>query len=207
MASAAFSVKIAYPSDQAWKSASDAVKAEYRGWWRDLVGKAKDKELAKGKDRHGANLVAIAKSTRDNRRSAMGPADPDAPPLTPAYGLSRTRSLFRGRIKGDTVQCFWGSHEGEHWGKILAYHRRGAGNLPVRDVIGLSKASEAWVKRTALRYWAARGAGLVAREKAKVWRKIAPGKVVTPLRPEVAARVEEAAKMGTFTGFRKLGPR
>ena len=88
----------------------------------------------------------------------MGPADPDAPPLTPAYGLSRTRSLFTGRAMPGHAEFFWRFDPvtGKPWGRILRYHADGAGRLPVRDVIGLSPASLAWVRDQVGVWWTAR---------------------------------------------------
>src|SRR4051794_23775684 len=93
--------------DPAWKAAPEKLR---RAFWAEVVklGKeAKDRELAAGLDRFGSPLARIAASTRAHRRSAMGPADPDAPALTPAYGLSRTRSLFAGKAFADHALFYW----------------------------------------------------------------------------------------------------
>jgi hypothetical protein len=122
-----------------------------------FVAMAKEIELRNGLDRHGDPLAAIAKYTREHRHSEMGAADPFAPPLQPAHGLSRTRSLFRAQptARLDGVTCFWGydAVTAESWGKMLAIHRTGGPRLPPRDVIGLSKASVAEVKKRAAAWW------------------------------------------------------
>lgn len=132
-------------------------------FWRAVVAIAltvKDRELAEGLDAFGNPLKPIAPSTRAHRHSAMGPADPNAPPLTPAYGRSRTRSLLTGRAhaREHYALFFWKSDpvSGKHWGEVLGYHRAGKGRLPVRDVIGLSPEGLQEVRRKAQAWWDAR---------------------------------------------------
>lgn len=150
-------------SDPAWRTASLSLRLEARREAVRLGLEVKDAELAAGLDRSGRPLAAISQRTRENRRSAMGTADPNAPPLTPAYGLSRTRSLLDARIEGDSILFFWRVDPvtGQHWGRTLGYHRDGKGRLPVRDVIGLSAQSKAiWQARMAA-WWTARKFGPV----------------------------------------------
>lgn len=145
----------------------------------------KDKELAAGLDAHGVPLHAISQYTREHRKSAMGPADPNAPPLTPAYGLSRTRSLLDGRahVKEGYALFFWRKDAvtGKHWGQILGYHRAGKGKLPVRDVIGLSPAGKAEVAARARQWWETR-----VRHNVPV---PTPAKVPTPAGPVLIKHV------------------
>src|SRR5215218_703390 len=119
MASYSFRITGIEPAhDPAWRSAPVELR---RAFWRAVVElglEAKDRDLARGLDAHGRQMAAISSYTRKHRRSAMGHADPNAPPLTPAYGLSRTRSLLRGRAMVDHAEFYWTAHEGEHWGKI-----------------------------------------------------------------------------------------
>ncbi len=128
MASYAFRIRGIEPAhDPAWRSASPDLR---RAFWRAVVElglQAKDRDLAQGLDKDGVPMKGIAASTRKYRRSAMGPADPSAPPLTPAYGLSRTRSLLTGRAMTDHAEFFWRNHGGQHWGKVLGYHAKGPG--------------------------------------------------------------------------------
>lgn len=146
------------PVEPSWLMADVLARREFARLVVQLVLKAKDKELASGLDRFGRPLVPISEYTFKHRKSAMGPADPYAPPLTPAYGLSRTRSLLDGRAHLDHALFFWRMDPvtGKSWGRILGYHREGAGRLPVRDVIGLSPASLAWVKEQVARWWVAK---------------------------------------------------
>jgi len=166
------------PTDLAWTLADDATRAAFRREVVRLVLAEKDSELAAGRDRHGLKLARITKWTREHRRSEMGEADPSAPPLTPAYGLSRTRAYLDGRATQGEAEFFWRSG----WGKILHYHRIGArnawakrGRLPVRDVIGLSNASINRVRSGVLLWWQAR-------------QPKAPAAVV-PIRPTVRKSV------------------
>jgi hypothetical protein len=139
------------------RKASDTDRAKFWAAVSLFVAAAKDLELRQGLDKDGEALAPLAAKTIKYRRSAMGPADPYAPPLQPAHGLSRTRSLFTVEVADDLdgVNCFWSydAHTGGSWGDILQYHADGAGNLPVRDVIGLSTASLATVKSKADAWW------------------------------------------------------
>jgi hypothetical protein len=137
-----------------------APNAQRRAYWEAVsafVAEAKEAELKAGLDRKGDDMVAIAASTRKNRHSEMGPADPFAPPLQPAHGLSRTRALFVAQPTrlADGVTCFWSydAHTGASWGEILRHHRKGGKHLPVRDVIGLSPVSLETVRTRALHWW------------------------------------------------------
>jgi hypothetical protein len=151
-------------------------------FWRQVVVvglDVKDEELAAGKDRFGRRLRPIAPYTRKYRRSWTGHADPDAPPLIPAYAESRTRAMLAGRALRDRAQFFWRADPvtGKSWGRILSIHRAGVPkrNLPVRDVIGLSPASLARVQRQMAAWWAKYKKDLAAQEK-----RPKPGRIVIP---------------------------
>ena len=142
-----------------------------RAFWGAVsvfVIEAKERELRKGVDIYGNPLAALASSTIKHRKSAMGPAHAYAKPLTPAYALSRTRSLFTAEVNDNAtgVVCWWlyDAVTGASWGDILEYHRTGSDRLPIRDVIGLSPDSLAKVKRQAAAWWVIGrpGAGLSA---------------------------------------------
>ena len=157
---ARFEIRGIEPSDDpAWVVASESLRRQY---WRAVVLYAKDvkdDELAAGLDKRGRPLRPIAASTRKHRTSEMGPADPSAPPLMPAYAVSRTRLNFTGRAFADHAEFYWT----EGWGKILEIHaglrrrRRKAKakrRLPIRDVIGISPRGLAKIKRLAMAWWA-----------------------------------------------------
>ena len=119
-----------------------APTPQRRAFWQaasQLVIEAKDLELRQGLDRWGDPLAALSQYTIEHRHSDMGPADPHAPPLQPAHGLSRTRSLFTAKPTSalDGVTCWWqyDEHTGASWGEILRIHRDGGPKLPKRDVI------------------------------------------------------------------------
>lgn len=137
-----------------------ASAQERRLFWQAVaayVVELKAAELEAGLDRNGEELVALKPRTIKYRRSAMGPADPNAPPLQPAHGLSRTRSLFTVEVSpsANGLVCFWAfdSRTGASWGEILDHHRKGSGALPIRDVFGLSPQSMARLKQRASDWW------------------------------------------------------
>jgi len=123
-----------------------------------FVIEAKEEELIMGLDRYGNPMAELAEITKRHRRSAMGPADPEAPPLQPAHSRSRTRSMFRAEPTPGArgVVCWWAYDDvsGDSWGEILAYHRAGGPHLPQRDVIGLSPLMLFEVKSRAEDWWA-----------------------------------------------------
>lgn len=150
-------------NDPLWLMTGETVHREF---WRAVVVygiKAKEEELAEGLDRYGRKLTPIAATTRKYRESEMGPADPSAPPLMPAYATSRTRLNLSGRALKNSAEFFWT----DGWGKILAIHRAGSRRgLPKRDVIGISPKSLQKVKTWAAAWW--------ARKRAELHRTVAP---------------------------------
>jgi hypothetical protein len=141
-------------NDPAWALAGPEVR---RAFWRAVVAftlKAHDQQTAAGLDRFGRTLVPIKESTRRNRKSEMGPADPDAPPLTPAHEVSRTRLNLTGKALDNSAVFTWT----DGWGRVLAIHAKGSRKrgLPVRDVIGLSDDSLRKVRNWALGWWLTR---------------------------------------------------
>lgn len=162
------------PTDAEWITADDRTKLEL---WRAVVAfglKYKDQELASGLDVRGRKLTPISPRTRRYRVSAMGPADPNAPPLTPAYGMSRTRLNLEGRVVrrhgGFAAEFYWT----DGWGKILAIHAAGSRRkrLPKRDVIGLSPKYRKLVQQAVDGWWA----------KKKSRQPMPPSKLVIPER-------------------------
>jgi hypothetical protein len=145
-----------------------APRPQRHAYWTAVAGfvvEAKDSELRRGLDRFGNPMAALSEYTIAHRTSAMGPADPNAPPLQPAHGLSRTRSLFTSEPNSSAngVVCWWAydAVSGASWGKILAYHRDGNKHLPKRDVIGLAPESLAIVAKRAVAWWRAYELGLI----------------------------------------------
>lgn len=165
--------------DPLWHLAGEPVHREF---WRVVVTLVKERneyDRARGLDRFGHKLPGISRYTRAHRRSAMGQADPNAPPLTPADAASRTVAWFDGRAFPDHAEFFWR----KGWGKILGYHQRGAynhwskRNLPIRDVIGISPKSLRWVQKNAALWW---------ENRRKALAQPVPRKPVVPPLPMVA---------------------
>jgi len=147
------------PPGLEWQLAPASLRLLYWKKFGELAAKAKDAELAAGLDKNGNRMAEIANSTREARLnpnySPMGVADPNAPPLTPVYDASRTRSLLRWKADASGVTFYWAydSHTGDSWGVILDYHRKPFGSRPARDVFGLSTNGKNRVKTAAIRWW------------------------------------------------------
>ena len=191
-----------------------------RAFWKTVVAIAlvvKDEELAAGKGVNGRPLKPISAYTRKHRKSWTGVADPNAPPLTPAYAASRTRFLLDGRALKDRAEFFWRDDPitGKHWGRILGYHRDGAGRLPVRDVIGISRGGLTRVRKEAWKDWEKIKRGEDARARVKRGLSVpqAPARIEVTGRidlqhavystPGSQARVADALARGQHTGFRQ----
>ncbi len=151
-------------TDPRWRRAHPSGRAAFYRVCRELVLIAFDAQMAAGLDKDGMPFARLSPYTIRHRKSAMGRADPNAPPLIPAHTLSRTRSLVNARIEGTFIRVFWrwDEHTEANWGVILDYHRKGAGHLPIRNVFGLSPLSMASVKAQALAWWRAYSRGLPA---------------------------------------------
>ena len=228
----AFRVQLAEvaPPDRAFRDIDDKTREFLMKQLVQIVLKVRDASLAKGLDRFGQPFKPISRRTRENRRSAMGNPDPNAPPLTPAYGLSRTRSLLAGRAIKDHAEFFWrfDEHTGKSWGVILGYHRAGAGHLPVRDAIGISNADIAIVRRELLAVWKQIKAGVKVIEGAE--RMTLAGSAARAARPTAEsfraafnptgrmdienatfgigasrAQVERSIRAGMFSGYYAQG--
>lgn len=157
--------------DPAWGVASEAMKGRFRREASIIAAAEWDKSRRKGLDRFGQKLAPISEYTYNNRRSAMGDADPDAPPLTPAYDLSRTRSFLRKRVTAEGVYFWWiyDPRVKRSWGVILGYHATGqVRGAPVRDVIGFSPSEVETIRSHMRRWWDARRRSVVAQAGAQV---------------------------------------
>jgi hypothetical protein len=207
------------PIDPFWGLADERTRAAFRKEVVKAVLAEKDRDLAAGLDRRGRRMKRISEWTRLHRRSEMGKADPDAPPLTPAHGLSRTRAYLDGRALADEAEFFWRGG----WGRILHFHRIGAGRLPVRDVIGVSDMLLARVQNRMEAWWKAYRAGVVeqAERDAERFRVVVPSRaparrepprsrrkaVATPVTPKVITyhtRREPEAPADFSTGWRQF---
>ncbi len=147
------------PGDLEWSLAPSSLRKLYWQQFGKIAAEIKDAELAAGLDKDGKRMADIADSTREARLnpaySPMGIADPDAPPLTPCYDASRTRSLLRFKADPGGVTFYWDydSNTGGSWGIILSYHQVPFGNRPARDVFGLSRNGQNRARSAAVRWW------------------------------------------------------
>lgn len=120
----------------------------------------KDKSIARGLGIDGDPLRDILATTRKYRRSAMtasGRGDPKAPPLTPAYGLSRARSYLRAAVWNNGV-TFWYRFDrklGLYFGAILRYQAAQG-----RNILGFSADDLDEIYRRAHQWWAVNRARL-----------------------------------------------
>jgi hypothetical protein len=192
--SCAFTLAGIEPKDNTFKEAGEDV---HRSFWRFIVQvgiEVKTRSLLQGLGADGATLRRLTPYTIKHRRSAMGPAEPDAPPLIPAGELSRTIALLTGRAFGDHAEWFWRTDPitGLPWGRVLHWHRIGAGGLPVRDVIGLSFEDWMEILRRGQQWWSAHQRGravVVAAEQLGV--SIGPGHPAFPsTKPAIPGRTE-----------------
>ncbi len=147
--------KIRNIEPQAVRNAPPSERLIYWGWVVEFGLKRKDRELSQGLDKDGNPLRPISARTRKYRRSAMTPSgrgSPTAPPLTPGYQKSRTRSLLTGRAFTTHADFWWrfDAWTGQSWGDILSYQAEEG-----RDVFGLSPDGVAWVKLQADAKWSA----------------------------------------------------
>ncbi len=158
------------PPDATWKQAPES---ERRAFWQragEIAVDVKRKSLARGLDRFGRRLKPI---------KARRPDGAKGPPLTPHAAGSRTRRLLAFAVAKAHLTLYWRSG----WGKILGYHAEGAGHLPVRDVIGLSKADERTIRDRAWTWWRARQRGRATPPLPAI-----PAAVAVPGTPTVAPK-------------------
>lgn len=169
--------------DPRWMPSTPAQKISFFKVCRELVLQQFDLQLAAGIGKNGSGLTALKPKTIKYRKSAMGTADPNAPPLTPAHELSRTRSWVDARIMGNSIQVFWR----KGWGQILGYHRAGSKRLPVRDVIGLAESYRQVVVKQAHSWWNSFISGLPVRAPVRP-------KAGVPAQPIVAVQPDYVPK-------------
>lgn len=152
-----FRVTLAMVAGRDARNAPAAARADLCHALVVIALEEKDADLARGLGADGAALVPISERTRVHRRSAMGLADPDAPPLTPAWGLSRTRSFLVGEAApnadGADFWWMWDAREDVPWGQVLDHHRQGLGRLPVRDVFGCGPACLGRIRARLTAWW------------------------------------------------------
>jgi hypothetical protein len=207
--------------DPAWTWATDTMR---RRFWAECARLAlREYAISReaGIDRHGMPLIPIAEYTREHRESAMGTADPDAPPLVPAHGLSRTTSFLRSRYVPGKGLWFWWIYDPRvrsTWGKILHYHATGrAVRGKPRDVMDLDDAGRQRVREGLARWWMLRrrysanlrieefpDAGLSVPIPARA-RVVAPSRRQYPRQPLPAFEIRTAKASFVSSGGQELG--
>lgn len=129
--------------DEAWQRAGTEERRQYWDKVGELAFHEKKKELRRGIDIHGKRLKPI------KYRRPDGSTGPPLSPHQPNSRFQRNLSWANG-ANGCTV--FWQGG----WSRIVGAHASGYGNLPVRDVVGLTVASQARVKEGARLWWSNR---------------------------------------------------
>jgi hypothetical protein len=128
----------------AWAKAPEHARSRYLKRCGELAIARKRGELRRGLGVDGKPLAAVKPSSRPDHATGK--------PLDPHYGASRSVRLIRAHVgaRGGTVTLAW-SHG---FGRILGYHAAGTvPGAPVRDVLGLTQASERWIKAEARAFW------------------------------------------------------
>jgi hypothetical protein len=166
------------PRDITWHLAPVDLR---RAFWDRVAAQAwrlYHAQLKAGKDRFGEPMAPISAATAQARAadinpvtgskpySPMGKARASRPPLTPCGIKSRTLSLLKTKTFDDGVYIFWGrdGFTGRDWGEILDRHRRGyrqqfvypthsIGNVPSRDVFGLSPVNTRYLQHVMSAWW------------------------------------------------------
>ncbi len=200
----------------------DSVKQMWFGWVLEYGLKAKDRELAQGKDKDGV-VGVLSPRTIKYRKSEVGPVTKTAPFLTPSYARSRVRSLLTGRAHTNSAEFFWrfDAVSGRSFAVILHYQAENG-----HDVFGLSDTAKAAVMAQALKKWEAwkQAGGPVPqpRHVSTVGEPVRKVPVRQPIRKvQVTGRtdlekmdlmgdealIKRAIDAGTFTGFRRLNAR
>ena len=200
----------------------DSVKQMWFGWVLDYGLRAKDRELAQGKDKDGA-VGVLHPRTIKYRKSEVGPVTKTAPFLTPSYARSRVRSLLTGRAHTSSAEFFWrfDAVSGRSFAVILHYQAENG-----HDVFGLSDSATALVMAQCMKRWEAwkRSGGPVPqpRHVAAIGEPVRKVAVRQPIRKiPVTGRIDlenmdlmgdealirRAIDAGTFRGFRRLNAR
>lgn len=112
--------------------------------WGGIIEVDNHDGVLAGLDGWGRPLHALAPSTIKHRKSAMGEADPNAPPLIPAWERSRVISAFtsgwtwqklgQGRQKYVVIGAWENVFTTKKGVQFLPFHFRGEGHLPRRDL-------------------------------------------------------------------------
>jgi GNAT superfamily N-acetyltransferase len=222
--SAAWTLDGIAPPDNTYR---DAGEEPHRAFWRFIGKKGEERfrwRCNQGLDKDGVPLTPIRESTRRKGRwrSHTGRGSADHPPLVPALGLSRFEELLTSRGFVDHAEWYWTTDpvSGRHWGQVALWHAQGAGLLPVRNVIGWSKADIAWLRQEGATWWYAYQHGQRVAAAAAVLQlpfDRQPQRIAVVGRTDIEyatfgigadrERTARAIEEGFHTGFRQLPPR
>jgi hypothetical protein len=126
--------------DPAWRLATDGQRRAYWAHVGRLAVYFKRDELRRGLDAHGQRLARIKQPRPDG---AAGP------PLSPHHAESRFQRYCQVRTTARGATIFWGSG----WAKVVGGHASGRACGVVRDVIGLTPASQRRLADHARLWW------------------------------------------------------
>lgn len=127
--------------------------------WEEILTEDNRQGLLAGLDGYGRPLAPLAAVTMKRRKSVTGTADPNAPPLIPAWEHSRAIANFVTAHGNESTQKWWALGAWENvlsksGVQFLPFHFRGEGRLPVRDLAHVRpkavKAARAALKTFAL---------------------------------------------------------
>lgn len=137
------------PAGLAWLYARPEQRREH---WRtvgNLAVRRIRNRLRLGRDKDGRPLARLRTKRPDGA---------DGPPLTPHRAESRFSRYLRVSATPRGCVVFWG----HGWAKVVRGHKLGWGALPVRDVVGLTRADERYIRAEARAVWARKHGGPIA---------------------------------------------
>jgi hypothetical protein len=158
-----------------WKNAGPSERKKYFDEVGRLAITRKRRDLEKGLDANGDKLKKVLPKSR--------PDGADGPPLSPHRVKSRFQRYVRVSASIDGVVIYWGYG----WRKVVAGHRSGRACGVVRDVVGLSKAAQRWVRDNARAWWK-------ARYNFHTPKKLGPDGVAKLMTPKVPLKPEKPPK-------------
>jgi hypothetical protein len=133
------------PTDANWRYASTARRAAYFGELARVAFELLYDRITRGIGLDGRKLTRVKPKSR--------PDGAKGPPLTPREQASRSRRLLAFSAGQDAATLYWRGG----WGAILGYHARGAGHLPIRNIVGLMASELAAAVRRAREWWKSGG--------------------------------------------------
>jgi hypothetical protein len=131
------------PTDANWRYASAARRTAYFAELARVAFELLYDRISRGVDVSGRKLARV-KPRPDGAKGA---------PLSPHEQASRSRRLLAFSAGQNAATLYWRGG----WGAILGYHARGAGHLPIRNIVGLMASELAAAVRRAREWWKSSG--------------------------------------------------